>query len=79
MRPPSQLSVGYVNLALYLVYNRPLVGAASTLGALFRAPLTASMLMFELTQNHDIVLPVLASCGLAGLFAEVLSHPRRQW
>jgi H+/Cl- antiporter ClcA len=66
----------------FVVANTPAyaaVGAAATLGALFRAPLTASMLMFEITQNHDIVLPVLASCGLAGLFAEVLSHPRRQW
>lgn len=55
------------------------VGAAATLGALFRAPLTSSMLMFELTQNHDIVLPVLVSTGLGGLFAELLSQPRRLW
>ena len=50
------------------------VGAAATLGAIFRAPLTSSMLMFELTQNHDIVLPVLAATGLAGLFAEILTQ-----
>jgi H+/Cl- antiporter ClcA len=49
------------------------VGAAATLGAMFRAPLTSSMLLFELTQNHDIVLPVLAATGLAGLFAEIIS------
>eukprot|EP01035_Chromulina_nebulosa_P017517 gene17517-23078_t len=55
------------------------VGAAATLGSLFRAPLTSSMLMFELTQNHDIVLPVLLSTGLGGLFAELISHPRKQW
>ncbi|KAJ1444112.1 chloride channel [Ochromonadaceae sp. CCMP2298] len=55
------------------------VGAAATLGAVFRAPLTASMLMFEVTQNHDIVLPVLAAAGLAGLFAEILSNPRKRW
>ena len=55
------------------------VGAAATLGALFRAPLTSSMLMFELTQNHDIVLPVLVSTGLGGLFAELISQPRRNW
>lgn len=55
------------------------VGAAATLGALFRAPLTSSMLMFELTQNHDIVLPVLVSTGIAGLFAELLSQSRRLW
>jgi H+/Cl- antiporter ClcA len=55
------------------------VGAAATLGALFRAPLTSSMLMFELTQNHDIVLPVLVSTGLGGLFAELISQPRKLW
>lgn len=55
------------------------VGAAATLGALFRAPLTSSMLMFELTQNHDIVLPVLVSTGLGGLFAELISQPKRNW
>lgn len=55
------------------------VGAAATLGALFRAPLTSSMLMFELTQNHDIVLPVLVSTGLGGLFAELINQPREQW
>jgi len=48
------------------------VGAAATLGAIFRAPLTSSMLMFELTQNHDIVLPVLAATGVGGLFAELI-------
>lgn len=55
------------------------VGAAATLGALFRAPLTSSMLMFELTQNHDIVLPVLVSTGLGGLFAEIISRSRKLW
>lgn len=48
------------------------VGAAATLGAVFRAPLTSCMLMFELTQNHDIVLPVLFATGLGGFFAEIV-------
>ena len=55
------------------------VGAAATLGAIFRAPLTASMLLFELTQNHDLVLPVLSAAGLGGVFAELISRPRKQW
>ena len=55
------------------------VGAAASLGAVFRAPLTASMLMFEVTQNHDLVLPVLASAGISGLVAEILSQPRSKW
>ena len=48
------------------------VGAAATLGAVFRAPLTATILMLEITENHDIVLPVLVSSGLAGFFAEIV-------
>ena len=55
------------------------VGAAASLGAVFRAPLTASMLMFEITQNHDLVLPVLASAGVSGLVSEILSQPRNKW
>ena len=54
------------------------VGAAATLGAIFRAPLTASMLLFELTQNHDLVLPVLSAAGLGGLFADIIDHPSKQ-
>ncbi len=64
-------------LNIYISYTT--VGAAATLGALFRGPLASSMLMFELTQNHDIVLPVLVSTGLGGLFAELLSEPRKNW
>ena len=48
------------------------VGAACTLGALFRAPLTATILMLELTENHDIVIPVLLSSGIAGFLSEIL-------
>jgi len=39
------------------------VGAASVLAALFRAPLTASLLLFEITRNYDVLLPLLASAG----------------
>ena len=37
------------------------------------------MLMFEITQNHDLVLPVLASAGVSGLVSEILSQPRNKW
>jgi len=39
------------------------VGAASVLAALFGAPLTASLLLFEITRNYDVLLPLLASAG----------------
>lgn len=53
------------------------VGAAATLGAVFRAPLTSCMLIFELTQNHETVLPVLFSTGLGGFFAEIVRKKRK--
>ncbi|EED92055.1 chloride channel protein, partial [Thalassiosira pseudonana CCMP1335] len=42
-----------------------MVGAASVLAALFRAPLTASLLLFECTRNYDVILPLMASAGVA--------------
>lgn len=43
-----------------------IVGAAATLGALFRSPMTASVLLLELTQeNPSIFLPTLAAATVA--------------
>ena len=47
------------------------VGAASVLAAMLRAPLTASMLLFELTRDYDVVLPLVASAGVAALVVEL--------
>lgn len=49
-----------------------MVGAASVLAALFRAPLTASLLLFECTGNYDVILPLMASAGVASLTANVV-------
>ena len=46
-----------------------MVGAASVLAGLFNAPLTSSLLLFELTRDYDIILPLMASAGLASLIA----------
>ena len=72
---PSELIASNLFIADAPVYAT--VGAAAMVGAVFRAPLTASMIMYELTQNHDIVLPVLASTGLAGLVADILAKPNK--
>ena len=48
-----------------------MVGAASVLSALFKAPLTGSILLFELTKDYDIILPLLASAGFGSLFIEL--------
>lgn len=49
-----------------------MVGAASVLAAIFRAPLTASLLMFEITRNYEVLLPLLASAGVASLVSDIL-------
>jgi H+/Cl- antiporter ClcA len=51
-----------------------MVGAASTLAALFRAPLTASLLLFELTRNYDILIPLLASAGVGSLVSDIVEN-----
>jgi Chloride channel protein EriC len=50
------------------------VGAASVLAAIFRAPLTASLLLFEITRNYDVLLPILASAGIATLSSDILEN-----
>ena len=47
-----------------------MIGAAATLASVFRAPLTASVLIFELTRGYDIVLPLLAAAGTGPLVVE---------
>lgn len=49
-----------------------LVGGASVLASLFRAPLTATMLLFECTRNYDVILPLMASAGVASLVGDVV-------
>lgn len=51
-----------------------MVGAASFLAALFRAPLTASLLAFELTKNYDVLVPLLASAGVGTLFCDLIEN-----
>lgn len=53
-----------------------MVGAASTLAALFRAPLTASLLLFELTRNYDILIPLLASAGVGSLVSDIVEQKK---
>uniref|UniRef100_A0A7S2EG16 Chloride channel protein n=1 Tax=Trieres chinensis TaxID=1514140 RepID=A0A7S2EG16_TRICV len=51
-----------------------MVGAASVLAALFRAPLTASLLLFECTRDYDVILPLMASAGVASLIGDVVEE-----
>ena len=40
-----------------------LIGAAATLASVFQAPMTATLLVFELCRDYDLVLPLLAAAG----------------
>ena len=40
------------------------------------APLTAAILLFELTRDYDVVLPLLCSAGVAALVVELNGRPR---
>lgn len=63
----SQTGLPVASEAQYAV-----VGAASVLGALFRAPVTATLLMFELTGNYEIALPLLSAVGVSCLTMDIL-------
>jgi len=49
-----------------------LVGAAGVLSALFRAPLTASLLLFELTRDYNVILPLMATAGVGSVVGDVV-------
>lgn len=49
-----------------------IVGAAGVLAALFKAPLTASLLLFELTRDYEVLLPALASAGIGSLMGDIV-------
>ena len=60
------------------VANAPayaMVGAASVLAGLFNAPLTSSLLLFELTRDFDIVLPLITAAGLSSLINPPTKNP----
>lgn len=49
-----------------------MVGMAAVLAGSVRAPLTAILLLFELTQDYRIVLPLMAAVGISIWLVEVL-------
>ncbi len=47
-----------------------MVGMAAVLASTVRAPLTAVMLLFELTRDYRIILPLMAAVGISVLLVE---------
>jgi H+/Cl- antiporter ClcA len=55
-----------------------MMGAASVLAAVFRAPLTACLLLFELTRDYNVILPVMTSCGVASVVGDILDYRQKE-
>jgi CIC family chloride channel protein len=51
-----------------------MVGMAATFAAVARAPLTAIMMVFEITGNYELVLPLMLAASLASFIADRV-HP----
>jgi chloride channel protein, CIC family len=51
-----------------------LVGMAAVLAGTTHAPLTASLMVFEMTLDYSLMLPILLSATVAGLTARVLNR-----
>ena len=72
----SQFQLAAIPSSLHIsdVPAYAMVGAASVLSALFQAPLTACLLLFEVTRNYDAILPLLASAGVASIVGDRLQE-----
>lgn len=70
------LSGSSVNIAAPPAYA--MVGMAAVLAGSVRAPLTAILLMFELTRDYRIVLPLMAAVGLSVWLVERLKPSATQ-
>jgi H+/Cl- antiporter ClcA len=72
LSPEFSATFASTNLQIAGVPAYAMVGAASVLAALFRAPLTASLLLFEVTRNYDVILPLMASAGIGSIVGDIL-------
>ncbi|HAJ62437.1 MAG TPA: chloride channel protein [Cyanobacteria bacterium UBA8543] len=67
------LPAGMVNIAAPPAYA--MVGMAAVLAGSVRAPLTSILLLFEMTRDYRIVLPLMAAVGLSVWLMERLKSP----
>lgn len=64
------IPAGMVNIAAPPAYA--MVGMAAVLAGTAKAPLTSILLLFELTRDYRIVLPLMAAVGLSSWLMEIL-------
>uniref|UniRef100_A0A0D9V4P3 CBS domain-containing protein n=1 Tax=Leersia perrieri TaxID=77586 RepID=A0A0D9V4P3_9ORYZ len=65
--PESLFHIPFLDVASPQAYG--LVGMAATLAGVCKVPLTSVLLLFELTQDYRIVLPLLGAVGLSSWIA----------
>jgi CIC family chloride channel protein len=69
---------GLVHQALPTVTSQPtayaLIGMGGFLAATTHAPLTSILMLFELTEDYQIVLPLMLACVVAHFTAKVYRH-----
>lgn len=51
-----------------------LIGMASFLSAVARTPITATVMVFEMTGGYNFILHIMLACAIADLVAEKLKH-----
>ncbi len=51
-----------------------LVGMGGAVAALTRGPLTGMMMLYELSGNHDIILPLMVTCTIASALCHYLTE-----
>ena len=75
-------AIGTAIGASSLVSNVPafaMVGAAALLSSVFRAPLTAAMLLFELTRGEELIMPLLAAAGTGPVVYDAIERRLAIW
>ncbi|KAF2951880.1 chloride channel protein CLC-e isoform X1 [Oryza sativa Japonica Group] len=65
--PDSLFQIPFLDVASPQAYG--LVGMAATLAGVCKVPLTSVLLLFELTQDYRIVLPLLGAVGVSSWIA----------
>lgn len=65
---------GHVNFPMASPGAYALVGMASVFAGVFHSPVTAIMLVFEMTRDYQIILPLMGAAVIATSAAQVL-HP----
>jgi len=64
--------VEIMQLKIFNVNTYALVGMGAMIAAFANAPLTGSIILFELTDNYTIILPILLSCAVGSVTTQLI-------